>query len=393
MQSTATAAAPTVLQQTVSPQISTARDLSIDFVRGLCLPIMMVDHLRSHWLTLFTYRPFGFFCAATVFVFLSGYVAGKVYSRYLASNDRLEVFHKLWRRASLLYLAHLAMSAVTILVTKLSPDIATQLGREIELVVSRPVDAFLADALFLPSAPLLDVLPMYVFFLVLAPFLLRLFQSGHAKQVFAVSAVVWAAAQADYSVPLPPFIGIFDVAAWQFLFVTSLYLGFRQFTQPIELPQEPKTLNLSLFGCMVALFMLRHAEVFSLQAFYDAIPAWWIEKSTLGPLLLLNLFLWVSFLWLVPAPLLRLARQGRLFIAMGQNSLLVFAWHTLIFYLFLSMFPQLHKYSILGQLVIVCFAVVCLVFPISLAVNYFVPASLKPGRSVTQPPPFFLRAN
>ena len=393
MSSTATALAPTVFQQPASQQTTGARDLTIDFVRGLCLPVMMIDHLRSHWLTIFTYRPFGFFCAATVFVFLSGYVAGKVYSRYLASHDRLQIFTKMWHRASLLYLAHLAMSAITILVTTLSPDIATQLGREIELVVASPVHAFLADALFLPTAPLLDILPMYVFFLGLAPFLLRLFQSGQAKPVFAISAVVWTAAQAGYSLPLPPFIGIFDVAAWQFLFVISLYLGFRQFTQPIELPQESKTLNLSLFGCMVALFMLRHAEVFSLQAFSDAIPAWWIEKSTLGPLLLLNLFLWVSFLWLVPAPLLRLARQGRVFIAMGQNSLLVFAWHTLIFYLFLSMFPQLPKYSILGQLVIVCFAVVCLVFPVSLTVNYFVPASVKDRRSGIQLPSFFLRAN
>ena len=388
MQATATALAPTA-----APQAVTARDLTIDFVRGLCFPVMMIDHLRYNWLSLFTYRPFGFFCAATVFVFLSGYVAGKVYSRYLASTDRFLIFTKLWHRAALLYLAHLALSATTILLMTLSPDIAAQLGREVEFVVATPWHAFLADAMFMPTAPLLDVLPLYVFLMLLAPSLLRLFQSGCAKPVFGVSAAVWVAAQAGYSLRLPPFVGIFDVASWQFLFVIALYLGFRQYTQPIERPAESKPLNLALFGCMVALVMLRHAEVFSLQQYVESIPAWWIDKTRLGPLVLLNLFLWVSFLWLVPTPLSRLARQGRVFIAMGQHSLPVFAWHTLLFYVFMLLFPQLHRYSILGQAVIVSLAVVCLVFPLSLAVNYFVPAAARPRGSGSQLPSFFLRAN
>lgn len=386
-------ASTTALAPADTPQPASARDLTIDFVRGLCLPLMMIDHVRNHWLTLFTYRPFGYFCAATVFVFLSGYVTGKVYSRYLSHANRFLIFTRLWRRAASIYLVHLAMSAATIVLTILSPEVATQLGREIELVVSKPWHAFLADALFMPSAPLLDVLPMYVFFILLAPCLLRLFQSGYGRYALSASGAIWMVAQAGYPLPLPPFVGIFDVASWQFLFVSALYLGFRQFTQPFERPKKTKSLNLALFGCMVALFMLRQADVFSLQTFSDAIPAWWIQKSTLGPLVLLNLFLWVSFMWLVPELLIRLTRQGRVFIAMGQHSLPVFAWHTSLFYLFLSLFPQMQRYSILGQAVIVCFAVVCLVFPVSLAVDYFVPARIESRPKGRQLPSFFLRAS
>ena len=143
------------------------------------------------------------------------------------------------------------------------------------------------------------------------------------------------------------------------------------------MPQGTKTLNLSLFGCMVALLMLRHSEVFGLEAFAQAIPKWWIEESSLGPLVILNLYLWVAFLWLVPEPLQRLAKEGRIFIAMGRYSLQVFAWQVLLFYFFMASFPQLQSYSILGQALIICFAIVCLLFPMSIAKNYVSPVAQR----------------
>ena len=366
--------------RTVSPNMQAqadSRDLTIDFVRGLCLPLMMVDHLRNHWLTLFTYRPLGFFCAAAIFVFLSGFAVGKHLSRYLADANPYRVYHKAWKRAAFLYALHLMVSAMAVCLARFWPNLVSPFGREIEEALSSPWTALGHSALFYPSAPLLDFLPMYVFLLLWTPWLLRRFQAGRLKTIFVPSFLLWLVTQAGLSIQLPPFTLAFETAGWQFLFVTALYLGFRQHTQPLERPQGTKGLNLSLFGCMVALFMLRHSEVFGLEAFARAIPAWWIDRTSLGPLVLLNLYLWVAFLWMVPEPLQRLARQGRIFIAMGQYSWQVFAWHVLLFYVFMSFFPQLYRYSIWGQALVICFAIVCLIFPISIAMNYVSPMAQR----------------
>ena len=328
-------------------------------------------------MTLFTSRPFGFFCAAAIFVFLSGFAVGKHLSRYLADANPNLVYRKAWKRAALIYGLHLTVSAMAICLARFWPDLVSPFGREIEEAVSSPWMALGHSALFYPSAPLLDFLPMYVCFLLFTPWLLRRFQAGKLKLVFVSSFLLWLLTQTGISIPLPPFTLAFETAGWQFLFVTALYLGFRQRTQPLERPQDTKALNLSLFGCMVALFMLRHSEVFGLDAFAQAIPSWWIGRARLGPLVLLNLYLWVAFLWMVPEPLQRLARQGRIFIAMGRYSLQVFAWHVFLFYVFMSLFPQLQRYSILGQALVICFAIVCLLFPMSIAVNYVSPITRR----------------
>lgn len=351
--------------------LTSSRDLTIDFVRGLCFPIMMIDHLRNHWLTFFTFRPLGFFCAATIFVFLSGFVAGTVYSRSLSSPRPTAIFFKCFRRAGLIWLIHILISAAAILITHVASDLVAPLGLEIEFAVAEPWEALESAILLMPCAPMLDILPMYVFFLLATPVILRQFHFGRARTVFAISAAIWTLSQIGIAIPLPPFAGIFDTSAWQFLFVSALYLGFRRTVQPIETPEESKSLNLALFGCIIALFMLRHAEVFSLEMFASAIPAWWVNKTKLGPFLVLNLYLWVTFLWLVPTPLRRLAHQGRVFIALGQHSLPVFVWHILLFYLFMSLFPQLQTFSLWGQAVIVSFAVICLIFPVSFSAHRF----------------------
>ena len=338
-----------------------SRDFTIDFVRGICLPLMMVDQLRNHWLSLFTYRPLGFFCAAAVFVFLSGFSVGKFFSGYTADRDLFLVYRKVWQRALRIYGLHLGVTAMIVALAVNAP-----FGREIEVAVAQPWRVLLDSVLLHSSAPMLEFLPMYVFFLLLSPWLLRRFQAGQVNGIFGISFLIWAGAQAGYSLPMPPFTRVLDGAAWQLLFVSALYLGFRRARQPLERPQGTKGLNLGLFGFMLAMAMLRHAEVFGLGALAEAVPAWWIERSTLGPLVLLNLYLWVAFLWLVPEPLVRMARQGRVFVAMGQYAFPLVTWQILLFYVFMSWFPHLSGFSILGQALVVCFAVLCLVLPVSL---------------------------
>ena len=48
------------------------RDPRIDFLRGLALYMIVVDHVSGDPLAMFTYRILGFSDAAEMFVFLSG---------------------------------------------------------------------------------------------------------------------------------------------------------------------------------------------------------------------------------------------------------------------------------------------------------------------------------
>lgn len=345
--------------------IQSRRDIKIDFLRGLALVFMTVDHLRNHWLSFFTYRAAGFFCAAFVFVFLSGYVSGRVYSRLIPQDGFRVLLRRIWGRVAQLYGVHVLLGTALILTAHFAPSFVAPFGREVEFLSGSPVEAFFATLLLMPCAPFLDILPIYIVFLTAAPFVLLAFYRGQAKPILSASLAVWALAQAGYSLPLPPYANGFDAASWQFLFLLSLYVGFRQRFQPFERPAKTHHLNLALFGTMVSLFLLRHAEVFSLAPYRDAIPYWWIDKAHCGPLSILNLMLWVAFLWLVPAPLAALARQGRVFVLMGRYSLAVFAWHALLVYLFAALFPRLQGFSILEQALIVCLAVACLLFPLA----------------------------
>jgi hypothetical protein len=57
------------------------RDLRIDFLRGLALLFIFIDHIPDNGLAHFTLRNFGFADAAEVFVLLAGFSAVLAYKR------------------------------------------------------------------------------------------------------------------------------------------------------------------------------------------------------------------------------------------------------------------------------------------------------------------------
>lgn len=87
----------------------------------------------------------------------------------------------------------------------------------------------------------------------------------------------------------------------------------------------------------------------------------------------------------MPELLARLARQGRLLIAIGDNAVAVCAWQVLVFYAFMSWFPRLSQFTMMEQALIVSFAVVCLVYPVVAAVHYLEPYALRGARGAGSP--------
>src|ERR1700743_3963366 len=83
------------------------RDMRLDFFRGLALVCIFIDHIPGNYLGYFTLSAFGFFDAAEVFIFISGFTAALVYGRTLAVRGRLIARAQVLRRAWELYVAHI----------------------------------------------------------------------------------------------------------------------------------------------------------------------------------------------------------------------------------------------------------------------------------------------
>src|SRR4051794_38619942 len=76
------------------------RDLRLDFLRGLAIVVMIVDHIAGpSWLFVFTGGNRFFTSAAEGFVLLSGLIAGLVYQRQVARVGLAAALRRQVRRA------------------------------------------------------------------------------------------------------------------------------------------------------------------------------------------------------------------------------------------------------------------------------------------------------
>jgi len=205
---------------TMGQNRSGSRIVLIDFIRGLCLVVMTVDHLPETLIQKFTWQGFGFFSAAEGFVFLSGLVAGKVYGRIALTKGFAVLRQCALRRAAMLYLSNAVLMTLMILAAMAE---LVQLGR-----------GFYPDwslwskfMLFIASPTNADILRMYCIFLLLLPAVIWALMTDRLYYLIAISGGLWLAAAQGYGMTaLPEGTGYFDLMSWQLLFVAGIYFGF-----------------------------------------------------------------------------------------------------------------------------------------------------------------------
>src|ERR1700678_3537810 len=227
------------------------RRLELDAARGVMLVWITLTHLppaASHYVN----QPFGFVSAAEGFIFLSALFTGRIYYR-LADHDGYRAMTlKLWSRTVRLYLYHAVLLAFAFLVAV-----------PIAMRGNRPVLHNLLDFYFIAGAkqavieallliyrpPLLDILPMYIIFLIFTSAVLLLARRFGWKPILAVSVFFWFLAQFGFrsaehtfmmhyiptNIPIHE-MGSFDLWAWQLLWLAGVWLGVRwaQGHLPIE---------------------------------------------------------------------------------------------------------------------------------------------------------------
>ena len=172
------------------------RRWELDALRGLMLVLMTLTHLPTR-VSDPAGQPLGFVSAAEGFVLLSAYMAGIVYSGKAWRQGEEAMKSAFFNRALKLYACQLALLlfAFTViagigLITR-EDSITGLLGFFLE----KPVVAVLSASLLLYSPALLDILPIYIIFMLISPVILMHGMERGWRGVLWLSLIVWLGAQ------------------------------------------------------------------------------------------------------------------------------------------------------------------------------------------------------
>ena len=223
------------------------RDQRLDFFRGLALVFIFIDHIRGNIYANFTLQAVGFFDAAEVFVFISGYTVALVFGRRFLDGDALFGAAQVLRRCWTIYVAHVFLLVGFIAQVSWTthrfdnPMFAEEMG--IARFLEEP-HVTLVEGLTLRFQPsFMDILPLYIVLLLgFIPFMLLLRLSVWGA--LGISALGYAAVLAfDISLATyPEGTWFFNPFAWQLLFNVGAALAVARLTGRRLVPEHPRLL-------------------------------------------------------------------------------------------------------------------------------------------------------
>jgi hypothetical protein len=280
---------------TVTPQ---ARDIRLDFFRGLALVFIFLDHIPDNVVSWATIRNYGFSDATEIFVFISGYSAALAYGRRLGRDGLLFTAARIWKRCWQLYIAQ------TLLFIGFTAQIAytathfnnPMFSEEMNIVgfLNAPHVTIL-QALLLRFRPAnMDILPLYIVLLLVFPLILWGL-SRRAAVVLAASAALYVAAvAARWNLDTwPEGKWLFNPFAWQLLFVIGAALGLSRGHIPWLNRRHPVILGVAIAYLALALFLALSWRIPGLERIVpDFLESalYPIDKTNLDILRLLHFF-------------------------------------------------------------------------------------------------------
>ncbi|MGL4223981.1 MAG: OpgC domain-containing protein [Vibrio sp.] len=320
---------------------------ALDSIRGLLLVLITFNHLiwysgGTTILQRVTHEPIGVFGAAEGFIFMSGLLAGMVYSRSEYSNR--EMTNKVWRRAFTIYKYHLIGLFIAMLWFLFGrvyfAEQVSVFGGSFSNLLTLPLMTLVMSFLLLNKPAYLEILPLYIMYMWLFPFALYAFRRGYLKAVLMFSVSVWASSgwiNASLLTPLfqalsPTYIpefGYFDPFAWQLLFFFGAALGYRQRQDDLAW-FTPRLMWLCVVVALVIFAAYRDLLTplgITQQMVYSA-----SSKPELGWLRVLSLTVWIYLI----ATVIRLYPSALVYEPLsylGRHSLQVFTWQTLLIFL------------------------------------------------------------
>lgn len=197
-------------------------------MRALALLTIFIDHVPGTMFERFTMKNFGFADAAEVFVLISGMAIGLAYFSMLERGQSLLATVKIWKRAGVLYCAHIMTTVATLTIFcaaslwAVRPDLL--MLNNINTLIDDPTEAFVGVGLLGHQLGYNNILSMYAVLMLAAPLMLL----GAYRQpllTLAVSTAIWLAAGIWQIAPVNyPNKGLWflNPLSWQLLFVIGM---------------------------------------------------------------------------------------------------------------------------------------------------------------------------
>ncbi|HDR2365283.1 TPA: OpgC domain-containing protein [Enterobacter asburiae] len=337
--------------------IAGARDLRIDFMRGIALVMMVVAHTEVMSIfNIFSWERFGLTTGAEGFVILSGFMLGMLNRARLQKVVLLTVSWGLYLRAwkiyrvniiiivsfiLLAYIPHINLFEVTHFTDRFSGE-----SWSLYPVTPQIKETWFNIILYLQIGPhQTQILGLYIFLLLLSPLFLGMLQKGNVWWLLGASLLVYGLWQ-RWPLRLTPseFEFAFPLLAWQFIFVLGMASGWYK-AELISFARTPAgkvvVVALVIVALILGFIAQNHTNPFmppallmhvippdSFNTFYHT----WAAKNGLGPVRVLNdialmvtVYLVLTYCW---KPLNRLL--GWFLIPLGQHSLYTFILHVYV---------------------------------------------------------------
>ena len=275
-------------------------------------------------------------------------MTGRIFGHVAKESGFPSVNKRLWTRALRLYGYHLFLLCIAFTVVSL---VAIHTRRPslqglLDFYLAHPIHAVGSAVLLVYCPPLLDILPMYIIFLLATPIALYLGNRWSWTLVLIPSGFIWVLAQfglrtaiyarmvhsAGLQIPLNE-MGAFDLLAWQFLWIVGLSIGACGFVSIFKVLTSRMTVIPALVAA-ATFFLLRHPIVH--VQFHGALWFGLVDKWHLGVLRVLD---FTSFAILFAAGRPWLARWITIppLVLLGKASLQVFCAHLLFCFAALSL--------------------------------------------------------
>ncbi len=321
-----------------------ARDIRLDFFRGIAMFIILIAHVPRNWLTLWIPARFGFSDATEIFVFCSGMASAIAFGRVFREQGNvmgtIRVSYRVWQ----VYWAHIglffAVAAAMVALNGLFPDGRDYVGQLNLYPFFNRAQENLFGLLTLTYVPnYFDILPMYLVILAMLPVVVALAGISRWLAAAAVIAVWLSASLLDLNFPAEPWSErqwFFNPFGWQLVFFTGFALMSRW------IPAPPVDWRLFALAVVIILVTVPFAY-FRIYAEFDWIKEWRKEwrflftKTDFGILRYIHFLSLAYVAWVLAGPMgRRLKPQSQGFFAtawlavvavimkVGQQSLAVF---------------------------------------------------------------------
>ncbi|MFO1147346.1 MAG: OpgC domain-containing protein [Alsobacter sp.] len=220
-----------------------ARVSSVDWWRGFALVTIFVNHVPGNALENYTHKNFGLSDASELFVLLAGMAASFAYLPLFWAGRGVFSTLKMVLRAFHVYVMHIAIlclaGAIVVAATLQMEDSRIAEAMQFDLFLASPAQALIGFVTLGHQPNYLNILPLYVVLLLMAP-LLMLGLRVNAGVTLAASGALYLATQL-FDLRLPSYPGegawFFNPLAWQFLYVIGLVLGDRlRSGRPVQPP-------------------------------------------------------------------------------------------------------------------------------------------------------------